>query len=742
MQKRSLRNELIVLGVAALIVALIPLIWGFTGPVPSTVEKICIYAIMALGLNIVIGYTGLLDLGFVTFMATGAVVTAVLLVAVEQPPQMVSLDQGKAWVLEDTTGIGKGPAAAIKVYGPGVEALHCTIQRRGEGFVLIAGGETERARVEVNGARVTEHALAVADTVVIAGKRFLYEGAQSVIPVGGKTVEGGRHLFRFPYNILLIMLFAGGICALVGILRGIPTLRLTGDYYAIVTLGIAEIIYIWYRNADWTGGPKSITFTPGDVPEIAGNKLYYDSPWFYYLVWVMFALAILASRHLRDSRTGRAFAAIRLDETAAMTCGVPINRYKLTSFALSGFIGGVGGSLFVLWNSSFSAIGVEVWESVLLVCCLVLGGMGSIPGTILGSVILVALGELLREKLPKIGSQGIYWEAWPQEARFLFYGVILVLLMRFRPKGLWPQRLGGDPISSDDAEALRKSHAELYKIGVEEAKDAKPAEAAPAEAMLVVDDLSRHFGGVKAVQHVSFKVKRGAISSLIGPNGAGKTTVFNVLTNLFPPTTGRIKFLDNAGRLSDITGLRTDRICEAGIARTFQNIRLFDDLTVLDNVKMGLHLHTGSGVASALFRTGRFRREETQVERASWKYLAFVGLEDRAHEPASSLSYGERRTLEIARALATEPRLLLLDEPAAGMNPQETVVLVALIRRIREHGVTVLLIEHDMKMVMEISDHIYVLDHGELIAEGAPEEVRANKKVIEAYLGVHAEEAE
>jgi branched-chain amino acid transport system ATP-binding protein len=269
-----------------------------------------------------------------------------------------------------------------------------------------------------------------------------------------------------------------------------------------------------------------------------------------------------------------------------------------------------------------------------------------------------------------------------------------------------------------------------------------------AEPILEVRALGKSFGGLRAVNDFSFDVARGSITALIGPNGAGKTTAFNMCTGVIPPTDGSIR-LRQPGKVElprgvelmegdwvELRGLRPDLICRLGVARTFQNIRLFEDQTVLDNVMVGLHRRLQGGLAGALLRGAAVRAEEEEARAASAHYLDFVGLLPRHRAAAGSLAYGERRRLEIARALAAAPRLLLLDEPAAGMNPQETVALMRLILKIREAGITVLLIEHDMKLVMEISDTIYVLDHGEEIARGAPEAVRKDPKVIHAYLGV------
>ncbi len=572
------------------------------------------------------------------------------------------------------------------------------------------------------------------------------------------------------YLLLVGMLVGGALAALFGIAVGIPSLRLRGDYLAIVTLGFGEIIRVLLENANKIS--PSAGFLGGSVgfygiPKLSNFAVVYGGA----------ILIIALTRNLKVSLHGLAFQSIREDEIAADAMGVNTTGVKVTAFALAAFFAGMGGALYA-HSYFFVPKTFNFILSINYVVMIVLGGTGSITGATVAAVVLTVIPELLKSDLFRSHIPG-----YKDEYRLAIYALLLVIMMIVRPQGIFGR---------SELSLFRRRGRPKPEI---EPEPPAPVERSPLTVVLDVDHVTKVFGGLTAVNDLNVRLNQGELVGLIGPNGAGKTTVFNLLTGVYEVSGGAIQFCgrQQAGarpyeparrfallgwdtllaafggwlvgsivstsinahvtwvfviaavvwslivaprRRRSYPGYRPFQFAKTGIARTFQNIRLFPDLTVLQNVMIAAYVRRHTNLLDALFRTARMEHEDAEVAARARGLLARFDLDQLADEPASSLPYGAQRRLEIARALATNPQLLLLDEPAAGMNPQEKSELMRDILEIRkEFGLTILLIEHDMRVVMGICERIYVLDYGEIIAQGTPEEIRKDPRVIAAYLG-------
>ena len=532
--------------------------------------------------------------------------------------------------------------------------------------------------------------------------------------------------FDIHLPFLLVLPLAAVFTMVVGFALGSTSLRLKGDYLAIVTLAFAQIFKLLLLNLDTpiniTGGVNGIySFDPINI---FGFRII--SPIAYaYLIWFAALIVTIGAFRMKASRIGRGWEALREDELAAEAMGVNTTWMKLMAFAGGALVAGGTGAMFASFQDSVFPNNFDFQQLVIVYCMVILGGLGNVTGVILGAVILSILPEFLRE-------YGAY--------RMMSYGLILIVLMALRPQGivgdigfLTKKKKRPD---KDESGELRASTDLYYEANDKNTgiPDTKDYFQKSDRVILQLENITQDFGGIKALNNLSLELHEKEILSIIGPNGAGKTTLFNLISGIYPPTAGEIYFEG-----AQITGFRPHKVVKAGIARTFQNLRLFNKMSVLDNARVGRFCRTGAGPLSILLRLPRHKQEERETEHKTRAILELFGgrlTGYRFDQQAMFLSYANRRRLEIARALATDAKLLLLDEPSAGMNPQETIEITAFIKSLRDvHGYTILVIEHKLNVVRTISDRVIALDYGVKLAEGSYDEVACNEQVIEAYLG-------
>ena len=558
---------------------------------------------------------------------------------------------------------------------------------------------------------------------IILGEVGLFNlGHAAFYAIGAYTTGILYTLFNIPILILLPIsaLIAGGFAYLVTS----QIIHLRGDYLCIVTIGIGEIVRITALNNPFglTNGPNGIT---GIGQPGFGLFSIHTSTHFYFYIWIIVGLVIIALLNLQRSRVGRAWNYIREDEIAAEANGVDVRYYKLVAFLIGTTLAGAAGNIYVSKMMFVSPDNFTFMESCMIFMIVLLGGLGSIPGNLLGAAIIVIFPEIFRQFA---------------SYRLLFFGAALVAMMVFRPGGILPRRRERGGIRGLGIAGLPEDENEFLKEVLQSGPPVLRKEAAAQASLtgggekngvlLETKGVSVVFGGLRAVSDFNLVVKKGKITSLIGPNGAGKTTLFNAITGIYKPVKGRVIF-----RGEDITGQKPHTIIPRGLARTFQNIRLFPQLTCIENVMSSVHCHARSGVWSSIFRSPGQRKEELSILKSAAYRLHQIGLWEFRNELAKNLPYGKQKLLEIARALSSEPELLIFDEPSSGLNDKETEELMNFLNKIKNEGYTMLLIEHDMNVVMGISDTVTVMDMGCKIAEDLPKNIYNNPKVIEAYLG-------
>jgi branched-chain amino acid transport system permease protein len=550
------------------------------------------------------------------------------------------------------------------------------------------------------------HALVCLGLVLLTGVGGLTSfGQAAFVGIGAYTTAW------FTLNIGIspwITVFIGlGLTAVSALVLGAITLRMSGHYLPLATIAWGLSLYYLMGNLDALGkydgllGIKSLSV--GDV-DIGQGRL------FFVLTWTILIASAIALLNLLDSRPGRAIRSLKGGSLMAEAMGINTFRYKVIIFLVAALFASVAGWLMAHFQRTVnpSAFGLKMGIEYLFMA--VIGGVGHVWGAIVGAGLIKLLDDYLQVALPAlIGTSGSY--------EVIVFGIAIVLVLKYLPDGIWSlvaRKVPSPPRKMDwhDAEPLSGR--------------TKPTKG---DLVLKVDKIRKQFGGLTAVNDISFDIHAGQIVGLIGPNGAGKSTSFNLITGVMPKTTGQVFY-----RGLDVSALSSREISRRGMARTFQHVKMINDMTVLENVALGAHARGRCGVIASVLRFNK--KEEQRFMKEAQQQLERVGMGEYLHELAGNLAMGQQRLMEIARALCCDPTLLLLDEPAAGLRHKEKQELTKILRQLKNEGISILLVEHDMDLVMDVCDHLVVMEFGTLLMQGTPSEIQASPAVRAAYLGM------